>query len=488
MPLHTAILLAVSLCLLLTASAQSDPIIETCETDGCSRVFSVLAPCGGGATNASLQQDLIYTPTASLGGCECNSFFYNALSSCLSCIASQGNNSPEIQNQQDWVANCATYGFNYTSQPITNSTNTGNGASGHNNSNSTGGSGGLSKGAIAGIVVGALAFAILVGACFFFLCRRRSGKQDKAALYDRPVSGVSGVSGGGAVATAGTTAGTAAAMATAASAAHHHTTDYPTTYDHHDNYYAGYQDPSQQYSDQAYGQQQQHQQQQHYYPSMDQNGYYGTEQNNDAMMMQNLNNDGGYIPPPPHPSSAAPLSAAAIATGAVAGATAAEPASPYMPRPSDSVPQSLRNKHKGWGSRHQHELPSSLITTDHTLHNDKTEFDDGEELEPPRSRNRYGSSDDYSSHRSITPTRANMQSYRDEFKRPSFEREPRRSGSDRGSVSGLDLARGVDTNANGVGYADYEQQGDFSRSVDSPESARRRARAAELFSAESSRR
>ncbi|KAG0352494.1 hypothetical protein BGZ54_002752 [Gamsiella multidivaricata] len=434
--------------------AAPDPIIQTCYNIGCSSVVSLLEPCGGGATNSSLQQDFIYTPTQSLGGCECNSQFYGNFSSCLACINSQGINSPEIQNEQDWVGECQGFGFNYTISPAIIPTNGGNGTNG--------GSGGLSKGAIAGIVIGALALLALVGASIFILCRRR--KQQKK---DQDFGGTS----------AGAATGAAAAAATSVSP--YNNTDYPASYDHHDEYYvnqhAAYEDPSaQQYQSQHYGD---FPGQQQYHPNDYQNDdYYGMDGHNDAMMMQNLDNNGAYVPPPPHPpATQIPTTAAAAATGAAAGYAIA------APRPSDQFPQSLRSKPKGWDR--DTEPVSGLVSTDPTMYNDKMEFEDGENLEPPHSRN---DREEFAGRRSMTPPRANMQSYRDEFNRPSFEREPRRSGSDRGSVSRLNLARASMDNANT--YGDYGQQADehqFSRGAqDSPESAHRRARAAELFSAE----
>ncbi|KAI1320304.1 hypothetical protein EDD11_001519 [Mortierella claussenii] len=426
---------AAGLCSLLLVTAESDPVIETCFSNGCSSVVQLLDPCGGGATNASLQQDLIYTPTASLGGCECNSQFYNALSSCLACIASQGKNSPEIQNQQDWVADCSSYGFNYT----TSATNpaTGNGSSG--------GSGGLSKGAIAGIVIGILALLALLalaGACLFN--KRRKRKQEKSELFQQPAT----------AATAGAVTG-----ASAATAHNEHDQAYPASYDQQADYYANqqvYDDPSaHQYNTAYYGGEQQYQ------PDYQQSGYYGMDGHSNNMMMQNLDHsNGSYVPPPPHPSLAG-IAAAGAATGAAAYSA--------PPRPSDSFPQSLRSKPKGWDKQPQPELTSGLVSTDRTYYNDKTEFEAGEELEPPQARSRYANDrEEYTARRSMTPPRANMQSYREEFSRPSFEREPRLSGSDRGSVSGLN-------------------NDEFGRTQDSPESARRRARAAELFSAEGRR-
>ncbi|KAF9976659.1 hypothetical protein BGZ65_007727 [Modicella reniformis] len=183
------------------------------------------------------------------------------------------------------------------------------------------------------------------------------------------------------------------------------------------------------------------------------------------MMMQNMSSNSDYVPPPPHPASTALSNTSATSVGATAAAAAA--AGYAASRPSDSFPQSLRSRPKGWDNPDTEEPSSGILSTD-THYNDKAEFGEGEELEPPRSRSRFANEN--SSRRSMTPPRANMQSYRDDYNRPSFEREVARTGSE---ASGLNMLRGVDS--------DNEQH-------DSPESARRRARAAELFSAESTRR
>lgn len=439
--------------LLATASyvaAAPDPIIETCSqpsTFGCPQVVALLDPCGGGASNSSLQQDLIYTPTASLGGCQCNSAFYNAFSSCLACIKSQGESSPEIQNQQDWVKNCNSYGFNFTSNPIANVTNPPTGPDGSSSS------GGLSAGAIVGIVIGVVGVLALVGAALYF--KNRSGKNP----LERPYTANSG---GEYVPTTGADNNN--------TDNNYHNADFSDA----NNYY-----PDNQYQNQQYGDfnnyNNQPYQQSGYencynnnygngYGNEYQNGYYGNNNNNNKndMMMQPMES---YIPPP---GSTSPNTAAAVA------AAAAAVISTPSPRPSDTFPQSLRSKPTAWN---QPEPTSGLGTP----HNDKAEFEEGEEvLEPPRSQSRFTrDSDDFTSRRSMTPPRPIL-SYRDDFSRPSFDREPRHSGSDRGSISGIGLTR----SGNDSTSAHDE---DASGIEDSPEFARRRARAAELFSAESGR-
>ncbi|KAF9085327.1 hypothetical protein BGX29_002055 [Mortierella sp. GBA35] len=524
-PAVCALLLALTLITLLLTpiaiNAAPSPVIETCYNNGCNRVFSILDPCGGGATNETLQQSLIFTPTDTLGACECNYEFYITFSSCLACISSQANSFPEIQNQQDWVENCNDYGFNFTASPLTNSTN----GIGGNDNNSNNGGGGLSTGAIVGIVLGALVVVGLVGA--FVFVRRRNQKQEKSAIFE-PAGG----SPNGSDYYNHAAAATAATAATADTADHNNNNndneDYPTSYQQHNDYYndqhAHYQDPTtpdhKNNNSNSYAAQ--HAQDHSYYSNdysngngngygngyNNSNGYYDTTNGGDAlhesMMMQNLDQgNGGYVPPPPHPASATPGSGHEVYS--------------TSPRASNTFPQSLRRKSKGWGTlatssfTHPQELISSEQLPYKNIHhnhhpsssqyNDKTEFDSGEELEPPAS---YAT--DFAPRRSMTPPRATMQSYREEFKRPSFEREPRRSGSDRGSISGMNTGmnnmRGSDNgttagaygfnNNSSASHVDYDQQGeqlDFSRaSQDSPEGARRRARAAELFSAEGTRR
>ncbi|KAF9108994.1 hypothetical protein BGX27_008148 [Mortierella sp. AM989] len=465
------------ICLLLftatTVGAVPDTVMDTCYHTGCSAVFTLLDPCGGGATNASLQQDFIYTPTASLGGCECNSYFYNYFSSCLSCIASQGDSSPEIQDQPGWVDNCVSYGFNFSATPVTTPTNNGN----NRNSNSDGG---LSKGAIAGIVVGAVVLITLIIVGAWFCLKGRKGKQGKTKLFEKP--GASSI--GAAV---GATAAATTAGATSTSASHYHNQDYPTTFDQQDNY-AGLEDSNTQHiQGQPFTPQHtDYPTQQQFHSGHRNEGYYGMN-DHDTMMMRQLDHstsrDNVYVPPPPHLASTP-------STATVSGGNDTYSA---VSRPQDSLPQSLRSKPKGWDSQNQnqHEFSSSL-PMGQSLHNDKAEFEEGEELEPPRSRNRYANDrEEFTARRSMTPPRANMQSYRDEFTRPSFEREPRRSGSDIGSISGLNMARGMDSGSNN-NFTNYDQPSDDPYTVrgsqGSPESARRRARAAELFSAESNRR
>ncbi|KAK3812888.1 MAG: hypothetical protein J3Q66DRAFT_403118 [Benniella sp.] len=414
---------------------RADPdSVEQCFLTGCSTALSILKPCGGsGITNSSLDVNAIYIPTASLGGCQCNYFFHQQLSSCLSCIADLSVNKPEIQKLDGWTQACQGYGYNMTSEPVVTSADD-NMASDQ--------SGGLSKGAIIGIVIGALVLLALIGAILFLRSRKR--RQLKSVGEE---SALGANAPGGAVAIG--------------SGSHHYGTEDDYCLDHQ---HAGYNDPS--------GQQQQH-------PSADYpNGaYYGANGNHDTMMMQNISNNNNdyapspYVPPPPHPASTTiqtttiPSSVSTTAVGYIAAS-----------RPSDSYPQSLRSRPTGWDHEKQEPL-SSLLSTDHSLHHDKAEYDEGEELEPPRSRGRFASEDDHHSRRSMTPPRASLQNYRDEFRRPSIpslEWEPRRGGSDRGSV--LNMLHVESSNG------DVEPH-------DSPdESARRRARAAELFSAESPRR
>ncbi|KAG0041570.1 hypothetical protein BGZ83_001631 [Gryganskiella cystojenkinii] len=481
-----SLVLAVILGTALTTFVRADPVIDTCLQTGCATVFSTLAPCGGGATNSSLQQDTIYTPTASLGGCECNSVFYNAFSSCLSCIASQGNNSPEIQNQQDWVTNCENYGFNFTATPITNST-----SGGDNNNGDNGKKGGLSTGAIIGIVVGAVVLIALIAGFCFLKNRKNQNKEKTEQPFEHATYSSPSAATGNATAAAGTAAGAVAAH-------EYHNSDYNNAYDQNQGHYNnqhndGY--PQGDYHNQDYNNQTQgtyannlvSTSQGHY------DNYYGaapTTSQSD-IRMQNLNNHASesFVPPPPINTNVRPASPTAAAAAALAAS----------PRPSDTFPQSLRSKPAGWGDRNneninsrRQELTSGLIV-DPTLRNEKTEFDDGEDLEQP-STHRYGN---YSPRGSMTPSpRATMQSYRDDLPQPNFEREPRRSqGSDRGSTTALNMVRG--TNGlhgahGGSGYdlsssaIDYDSQGDDISP--SPELARRRARAAELFSAESPRR
>ncbi|KAG0298110.1 hypothetical protein BGZ96_002602 [Linnemannia gamsii] len=522
LPLAVCALLALTLVLLFSPTtvveAAPSEVIETCIDNGCNKVFSILDPCGGGATNETLQQSLIFTPTQALAGCQCNTEFFNAFSLCLSCIASQRETEPEIQNQQDWNRNCENYGFPVGPLPIVNSTNPiNNGGSDDGSSNNSG----VSAGAIVGIVVGVLVIvAALVGTIVFARRRRRNQKQEKSAVFE-PASGSPNGSDH-----------YNHAAATADTADHNdhayqqQQEDYPATYQHN-NYYndqhAHYQDPSSDsyQNNNSYAAQQS---QDNYYSNDftnsngningKVNGYYDTPNvgPHDTVMMQNLNTQsgkGGYVPPPPHPASPTHGSSSEVYA--------------TSPRSSDTFPHSLRNKPKTWGTpatsyvTQPLELTSGLIATEqhHPFGNhqhqasssqfdDKTEFDDGEELEPPAPY-----STDFPTRRSMTPPRATMQSYRDEFTRPSFEREPRRSGSDRGSISGpangggmgmSNMIRGSDNgssggygfNNNSNNHVDYDQQGeqlDFARaSQDSPESARRRARAAELFSAEGTRR
>ncbi|KAF9934997.1 hypothetical protein FBU30_009420 [Linnemannia zychae] len=500
LPLAVCALLASAAILFSPTLVHAAPstAIENCYNTGCGEVFSILDPCGGGATNETLQQSLIFTPTQSLGGCECNYQFYNFFSSCLSCISTQTDFKPEIQDQSAWKENCENYGFNMTNTPTVNSTSpiNGGGSSGSK-------SGGLSTGAIIGIVIGALVLVGLIGALLFV--RRRNQKHEKSAVFEPADSSANGANHfNHASAAAATTADTA-------NFDHHDHgndnayQDYPASYqnnDYYDDQHANYQDPSYQEND-SYAAQ--HAQDHSYYSneyangSGNNNGYYETTNGNapyETMMMQNLGQSSpSYVPPPPHPASPTPGSDAYTTS----------------PRSSDTFPQSLRSKPKAWGTpatssvAPPQDLTSGSIVADYHHHhplsshyNDKTEFDEGEQLEPPAPH-----VDNFPPRRSMTPPRATMQSYRDDFSRPSYEREPRRhSGSDRGSISGINILRGSESGG-GYGYhnnnnssssqrIEYDQQGeqlDVSRaSQDNAESARRRARAAELFSAEGIRR
>jgi len=153
-----------------TVNAQSDPVMDYCSTVGCSTVVSLLNPCGGGASNSSLQQDLTFTVTPDLGSCECNSRFFNALSECLGCISSQNKNHPVIDTQINWTNNCKAYGFNMTDAPIPYTPPT-----------SGGSSQGLGAGAIAGIVVGIL---VLLGAGGFFFLKTGGAGARTVSLND----------------------------------------------------------------------------------------------------------------------------------------------------------------------------------------------------------------------------------------------------------------------------------------------------------------
>ncbi|KAF9107483.1 hypothetical protein BGX29_006171 [Mortierella sp. GBA35] len=383
------------------ADAQTaDPVMQYCSTTGCSTVISLLNPCGGGASNSSLQQDYTFTVTPDLGSCECNSQFFDALSSCLGCISSQGKNSPAIDTQINWTNQCKDYGFNMTALPIPYTPPIKGGSGVGSNS------GGLGGGAIAGIVIGLL---VVAGAGAFFFPTNNQAGFNTYNNYQHDEYPDNHTTGGG-------------------------------------------------------------------YSDYEQN-YYGSGQNDDdSMAMSNLQHS-NYIPPP------VPMSPSAVA--AVAAVGQHRPLG--EPRPSDQFPQSLRVKaaNKEWDGQQQHrqnELTSDLISNDQLLYNDKAVIEDDEdELEPPRARDRYRNDrDDFTQRRSMTPPRANMQSYRDEFTRPSFDREPRRnSGSERGSMTGLRVGSGYNS-------PDESSPAEGGQS-ESPESARRR-RAAELFSAEGSRR
>ncbi|KAF9415544.1 hypothetical protein BGZ94_000068 [Podila epigama] len=408
---------------------MADPIIQICSaTFGCPEVVKILAPCGGGATNSSLQQDLIYTPTPILGSCQCNSEFYNAFSSCLACIASQGKNSPAIQDQQGYVDNCKSYGFNFTQSPIPFTLPT------HGDS----AKGGLSGGAIAGIIIAIVAAAGLFGG-WYFLKHRKS--RTKASIFKRPYT------------SANSDAGDFAPAPTFNTSTSYHNANYPESQDNHHH-----------------------------------DGYYDYNQDNMVLMDNiNSNRNSTYIPPP------VPMSAYAVS--AVSNL-----------RPGDAFPQTLRSKPLRW-EEHPPELTSGLVAADHLKYNDKAVYEDEDEdgnevvsgvLEPPRARDRFmNDRDDYTNRRSLTPPRANMQSYKDDFSRPSFEREPRHSGSERGSITGLNLGRSGTPVGSSGGYGSGQEgaSGPIDDSdrfspvnlQESPESVRRRERAAELFAAERTR-
>lgn len=436
MPYSSLVLVAgLSVFLATTALVAADPIsvIESCYNTGCGAAFTILEPCGGGITNSSLQQDLVYTPTESLGGCECNTYFYDLFASCLSCVSTLGQNKPEIQNLDDWTNACRDNGYNMTTMPIVTSANpTANEQSS-----------GLSKGAIIGIVIGALALlALVVVLCFL------KGRGNRKAKSD--VSKESGVT-----------------SAAAAGASWPAATGPESQYLDTDGDGGIYPPPGNVDLSDLAGQQQ--------YPSDYYNGYYGGGKD-EIPMTEEIISNGSYVPPPPHPpqvGSTAPVSgyiaASRLSDVSLTGTT---PAAVYMAasRPSDSSPQSrsLRSRPTGWDQEKQGPN-SSLISMEHTL-GDKAEIDD-DELERP-SRSRFATGDDYR-RRSITPPRA---TYRDDLRRPSFEREPRPSGgSDRGSISAVNMLR-------------VESSGGDAEQYDPPGSARRRAHAAELFSAESTRR
>ncbi|KAF8954444.1 hypothetical protein BGZ46_002915 [Entomortierella lignicola] len=394
-------------------AADPDSVMNYCSTVGCNTVTTLLNPCGGGASSSALQQNLTYTVTPDLGSCECNSQFFNAFSSCLACIRSQGESSPEIDNQQNWESECTDYGFNFTLAPISYIPPTSGGTS----------EGGLSGGAIAGIVIAVLVIAALAGGFFFF---RNKQKRTKGSIFARPYSA------------AGTDAEDGIST--------------PPTFNAYSNYQnAGYPEATGEYNDQN---------QHPYYEYAQDQQNYGSGQNDDghdAMMMNNLRHN-SYIPPP------TPMSPAAV--------DAVSRMNFGPPRPSDELPQN-QTINKDWEGR-QYEYTSELVSTDQLLHDDKAAYEEEEELEPPRARDRFANDrDDFTQRRSLTPPRANMQSYRDDFTRPSFDRDSRRDSVDRGTV-GLNLARGYDSN---------DEEG----TRESPESARRR-RAAELFSAEGTRR
>ncbi|KAF9979175.1 hypothetical protein BGZ73_005343 [Actinomortierella ambigua] len=429
-----------------SVTAQQDPMV-VCK-NFCDPVASYLAPCGGGATSETLQQDRVFTPTKSLGGCECNQVFYNALSSCLWCIALQGKNEPEIEDFEGWVANCQSYGYSFTNFPVRNSTHPGT------SPDDSGSSSGLSGGAIAGIVIGVLA-VIGLGVAGFLLNQRR--KRTKAGLFEQPYTSTS--SGAGATPT----------QAEFNPHDTYHNPNYPQ-----EDYYQDDQGQNQYYQSSA-GMYDQHQPNSHQnYHGYDQGGYdqssydHSGYNNNDSYAMQNIPATSAtstdYVVPP----MTSPTTTAAMALGAAS----------LAPRPPDAQPQSLRNKTNAWTSATA--LPDTVNNhSNPTLFNDKAVYDDDEELEPPRSRERFKNEHE-EFRRSLTPPRGVMQSYKDDFTRPSFEREhqsrPSLSGSDRGSAAAL---RGLNGSTEAVD-SPYSLN-------ESPETNRRRERAAELFSAEGKR-
>ncbi|KAK3805527.1 MAG: hypothetical protein J3Q66DRAFT_360193 [Benniella sp.] len=404
------------------ARAQPAPVLQTCAESGCKTVVSILEPCGGGATDSSLQHSLTYTVTPALGSCQCNTQFYDAFSQCLGCVALQGQSSPSIDTQQNWIDNCKTYGFDFTMAPVNVTAPTGGDDSG------SGKKGGITAGGVVGIVIAALtAIAALTGG---FILYRNKHKRSKGSIFKRPTY---------------TAAGTDEYNPSGAQPSFNAYTNYQN--DAHPESYGGYTDNDQSYYD--------HQ--------------YGSQQNDDTLMMSNLKHS-SYIAPP------APMSSEAVA--------AVSHLNLGSPRPGDQYPQSLRSKHNDWESR-QHDYNADLTSADHLLHNDKAVYDEGEELEPPRARERFvNDRDDLSTRRSLTPPRsANLQSYRDEFTRPSFERETGRDSPDRGSVTGMNMVRGAGGVPRRGGYDSHDDEGDREDAENI-----RRLRAAELFSAEGSRR
>ncbi|KAF9439297.1 hypothetical protein BGZ76_006026 [Entomortierella beljakovae] len=400
-------------------SAAPDPIIEGCLTTGCNTVRTILGPCGGGAGDTSLQQNAVYTVTPFLGSCECNSQFFNAFHDCLACVASQAKSSPSIDNQQNWVEQCDNYGFNFTDAPIPFILPKAGDTSNTAHLPSVGGASpgsGLAAGAIIGIVIGVIVVFGLVG-YFIFRSRKRRTKND---IFAKPYTLANNTD-------AEDSASTRPAF---------------TTFNNYQN--AGYPTSSIGYSDQDQVSQYDYSQNQ------DQFNTYSSNQNDetDAMMMKNLRHS-NYIPPP------IPMSPSAVDAVNNFGNLGS-------PRPGDAYPQNLP-KNKDWEGR-QYEFTSDLISTDQLLHNDKQAFNEEEDLALPRSNRFENDRDDLVGRRSLTPPRATMSSYRDEFARPSYEYEPRRNSGERGSVSGMNIIRsGYDSN-------DEERNSNS----ESPESRRRR--------------
>ncbi|KAF9080778.1 hypothetical protein BGX23_001698, partial [Mortierella sp. AD031] len=260
----------------------------------------------------SLQQDYTFTVTPDLGSCECNSQFFDALSSCLGCISSQGKNSPAIDTQINWANQCKDYGFNMTALPIPYTPPIKGGSGVGSNS------GGLGGGAIAGIVIGLL---VVAGAGAFFFVRTRK-RRTKGSVFARPYT-----------------------------AANDSGSYEPTNNQAGFNTYNNYQHDEYPDNHTTGGG----------YSDYEQN-YYGSGQNDDdSMAMSNLQHS-NYIPPP------VPMSPSAVA--AVAAVGQHRPLG--EPRPSDQFPQSLRVKaaNKEWDGPQQHrqnELTSDLISNDQLL-------------------------------------------------------------------------------------------------------------------------
>ncbi|KAF9586214.1 hypothetical protein BGW38_008424 [Lunasporangiospora selenospora] len=483
------------------AVIHADPIMDICLPGSCTSVMTFLDPCGGGATNTSLQHELVYTPTPILGSCQCNVEFFNSFSSCLACIASQkGQAYPQIESQDLWLAHCKDYGFNYTNSPVNFTLPT--------NGDDASTAGKLGVGVIIGIAVGGLTALAALGAVFVYVFKNNRKKR-RRNIFERPYSSTSAnpahhEEGGG--------------------ASNYHNTDY------NNNLHGGYRDDNDGYENVPHDQQR--------YPYQD---YHVNQSNltfdsepNDVMLMNSLQSPkrSSYLPttataailPPP-----AGINAVVVGTGAVGGIGALPPLG--SARPADTMPQNLRTKPKDWDEglhqqqlQQEHALASDLVSRDVLLgRNDKAALDESDDdlgyhnhpsssaatatatagglaqsglgydefepLEPPRARDRFRNDrEEYlAGRRSMTPPRANLRSYGDDFERPSYERERRHSGSDRGSVSGLNLVRGGVHSPSGLqNQRNSDDENGTKEDENSPEAVRRR-RAAELFSAEGSR-